>query len=149
MECMSSSSRCGAPLPTPRTPPYEVGHLMPTAKPKRQSEEELVETCTFFGTFIETRYDPKNIPEGDERLFYHAYCLCGLIDSDGMDCLLAQPQSEKRAIYKSAGKLGLTKLAKNAQAADAALQRASLSLKRKRDQQAISEILKRFERVYF
>jgi hypothetical protein len=119
-------------------------------KRKRESEREVEETCTFFGTFVETRYDePKNIPVGDERLLYHVYCLCGMIDGDGMDCLLAQPESERRSLYRSARKLGLTKLVDNAHAATAALRRAGVSLKRKSDQEVIDEILKPFERMYF
>jgi len=118
-------------------------------KRKSQSERELVETCTFFGTFIETRYDPESIPAGDEKLLYDVYCLCGLIDSDGTDCLLAQPPAAKRAMYRSARKLGLTKLVKNAQDAQVALRQASLSLTRKADEEGISKILRRFERRYF
>jgi hypothetical protein len=121
---------------------------MSAKKQKRESERELEETCTWLGTFIETRYDPEHIPAGDERLFYHVYCLCGMIDSDGMDCLLAQPEADRRALYRSARKLKLTKLVENAQAAAAALRRAGLSLKRKTDWQAISEILKPFERKH-
>ena len=54
---------------------------MAMKKSKRESDRELKETCTFFGTFVETRYDdPEKIPPGDERLLYHVYCFCGMID---------------------------------------------------------------------
>ena len=109
----------------------------------------MEETCTFFCTFIETRYDPKSLPAGDEKLLYHVYCLCGMIDGDGMGSLLAQPVGQRRALYRSARKLGLTNLVENARKAAVALHRAGLSLGRKRDRQRVAEILKPFHRLYY
>jgi hypothetical protein len=122
---------------------------MPAKSQKREGRSEIEEVCSWFGTFIETRYNPRKIPAGPERQFYHLHCFCGMIDSDGMACLLAQPEADRRGLYRSARILGLTKLVENAQAAATALRQSGLSLKREGDREAITEVLKPFEKRYY
>jgi hypothetical protein len=120
------------------------------APKKRTKKEDWAETCTFFGTFIETRYSgyPVRVPPGDERTFYEAYCYCGLIDGDGMSCLLGQPISERRRMERSMGKLGLHKLVENVKRAAAALKKSGLSLGRKANRAALSALMRPFEDKY-
>src|SRR5215831_15674009 len=99
-----------------------------------RQEKDWWQTCTFFGAFIELRYgDSENIPVGDERIAHDLYCLCGSIDGDGMNCLLGQPQKKRSAMCRSARKLGLVRLAENAEEAAAALRKSQLSRNRKQD----------------
>jgi len=111
----------------------------------------MVETCGFFGTFIETRYGgyPVPVPPGDEKVAYDVHCFCGLIDSDGMACVLDQPQAERRAMFRSLRKLGMAKLVDFTKKAATALRRSGRSLHRKQDRSAISGLLRPFEDIYF
>ena len=72
-----------------------------------------------------------------------------MIDSDGMDCLLSQPATERRSLFRSARKLGLTKLVDHVQTAAIAVRKAGLSIKDKFDQRAIANVLKPFEKRYY
>jgi hypothetical protein len=117
----------------------------------KKQHEEWAETCGFFCTFIETRYPghPVPVPPGDERTFYQACGLCVLIDSDGMAGLLEQPVSERRAIFRSARKLGQHDLVENAKKAAAALRHSGLVRGRRRDHSAVSDLMRPFEDRYF
>lgn len=56
---------------------------MSVKKKMSETEREMEETCTWFGSFIETRYDPEHIPAGDERLLYQVHSLRTQLSTDG------------------------------------------------------------------
>ena len=119
------------------------------AKRKRESQEEIWETCNFFGSFIETRHDPRHIPPGDEKTVYGVHCFCGLIDSDGMISLLQQPLADRLSMYRSARKVGVTGLVEMAKGAAAAVKKAGLSPKQREHRESVNALLRPFEKRYY
>lgn len=113
-------------------------------------EDDIVQECMMWGTFIELRY---RIPENPiatevEQIAYDVHSFCGMIDSDGMTCLLSQPEAKLHQIFKSLRAPSLTEHVQNVVEASAALQKAGLSVEND-NPDAISSILGPFEKKYY
>src|SRR5262245_43251710 len=93
--------------------------LIESVRNRFLDEKELADDCGMWGMFIEYRhYDPdKGIctdnAKDDERIVYDVICFCGMIDSDGLQCLLSQPENKLALISQSCLKLGLVQLVEN------------------------------------
>ena len=118
---------------------------------KKRRQKDWSETCTFFGTFIEWRHRgvPDKVPKGDEGAFYDAYYFCLSIDCDGMRAALGLPEGQKRRIFRTLRKLGLSKLVENTKEAAAAFRKSGLRLGVGPDWQAVSALMRPFEKVYY
>src|SRR5579859_6115083 len=114
-------------------------------------ENDVVEECTTWGMFIELRYIYPGLPiaTDNERIAYDVYSFCGMIDSDGMGCLLSQPQSKRQLLFQSLLNLGLAEQVENATNAASALQNSGLSLEGNDDREATSKLLRPFEDRYY
>src|ERR1041385_9082937 len=96
--------------------------------------EEIAEECGMWCTFLEFRYfDPeKGVATDDatveERTAYEVQSFCGIIDSDGIACLLSQPDAKLESMFASLEKLHLGRLVWMAKDAAAVIRGSGLSV---------------------
>jgi hypothetical protein len=135
--------------------PHFVGGLFELLRGPFVKENELVDECIMWCTFLEYRYyEPvKGISTekatADEQTAYDVHCFCGMIDADGMSCLLSQPDAKLQSMSLSLRRLGLGGVVDNANAAAAALKASGLSLHQDSDRERVSELLRPFEDMYY
>jgi hypothetical protein len=140
--------------PATMTPHFFSG-LFELLRGPFMKEDELVDECVMWCTFLEYRhYDrDKGITTeratDDERIAYDVYCFCGMIDADGISALLSQPEAKFQSMSQSMRRLGLAEVVDNVNAAADALRASGLFPPEDSDRERISGLVRPFEETYY